>query len=290
MEKITIKLTTLLILCLAIGCKDNLQSDSNKEISLEDNQKEVLLIGTFHFNNPGADVVKTKSFDILKDESQKELELIASKIKEFNPTKIFVEWSYEEQSELDSLYYLYQKDQYFSLEGLNNFYKKNEIFQLAFRAAKLNNLETVYGIDYEGTQFPFDSVMSVIAEEKQLMLQSEIEKTIKKVTSDFDNKIAAGTSLIDLMYDVNSNEEREMSNKFHNQVPLIAGGKNNLIGPFLTSEWHKRNLYMWSLIQKRVNDNDQRIMILLGASHVAMIKNFIDQNQKWKAIELKSIM
>ena len=35
--------------------------------------KEALLIGTFHYNNPGADVAKTKSFDILSEDSQLEL-------------------------------------------------------------------------------------------------------------------------------------------------------------------------------------------------------------------------
>jgi hypothetical protein len=36
------------------------QNDVQQEVT------EVLLIGTFHYNNPGTDVAKTKSFDILK--------------------------------------------------------------------------------------------------------------------------------------------------------------------------------------------------------------------------------
>ena len=31
-------------------------------------------------------------------------------------------------------------------------------------------------------------------------------------------------------------------------------------------------------------------MILAGASHIAIFKNFIDYNYKWKTVELKEIM
>ncbi len=42
--------------------------------------------------------------------------------------------------------------------------------------------------------------------------------------------------------------------------------------------------------QKTVENEDKRILILSGASHIAMFKDFIDQNPKWKTIELKEIM
>lgn len=114
-------------------------------------KKEVLLIGTFHYHNPGADIAKTKSFDVLDEESQNQLELIAEKIHGFNPDKIFVEWPFDEQRQLDSLYNLYQEDTYFDNDGLTEFYRKNEIFQLAFRAALKNKLKSVDAIDYHET-------------------------------------------------------------------------------------------------------------------------------------------
>jgi hypothetical protein len=75
--------------------------------------KEVLLIGTFHFNNPGLDVAKVNTFNVMSDKSQAELETMSDKIKAFNSDKIFVEWDYDNQRRLDSLYDLYVKNQYF---------------------------------------------------------------------------------------------------------------------------------------------------------------------------------
>ena len=83
---------------------------------------------------------------------------------------------------------------------------------------------------------------------------------------------------------------REKSNKFHTEIPLLAGEKENFTGPFLTSEWHRRNLYMWSLAQKSMEKDDHRMALLLGASHVAMIRDYIDKSESWDAIELKDLM
>ena len=95
-------------------------------------KKEILLIGTFHFDNPGLDAAQVKSFDVLSEKSQKELETITSKIKNYNPDKIFVEWAYNNQPRLDSLYNLYVSGEFNSYVERKypkrKFYKQNEIF------------------------------------------------------------------------------------------------------------------------------------------------------------------
>lgn len=283
-------LALFIIQLLFLNACNDIEEQPLEEVKINNNEKyQALLIGTFHYNNPGADVAKTKSFDILSDSSQEELEAIAEDIKTFNPTKIFVEWPYDKQIELDSLYNLYRKGLYFENDSLSDFYKKNEIFQLAFRVAKKNNLKKVIGIDYKDSEFPFDSLMTVISNAKQTNLQSEIESVINTFTADFNDKIESGATLLDLTNYLNTPKLRKMSNKFHNEIPLIAGEKGNFIGPFLTSEWYKRNLYMWSIAEKQIEVNDERIMILLGASHIATIKGFIDENEKWETIELIEI-
>ena len=80
----------LVLLCLYF-ISGNAQEKLNPSVQKKDPLKEVLLIGTFHYNNPGADVAKTKSFDILNQNSQQELKHISTKIAEYKPNKIFVE-------------------------------------------------------------------------------------------------------------------------------------------------------------------------------------------------------
>lgn len=278
----------LFLLFTLFACNKEQDKTQIKPIkSLHSN--EVLLIGTLHYNNPGTDVAKIKSFDILNEKSQLELQKISTNIKNYNPTKIFVEWPYNEQKELDSLYQLYTQGQYFENKNLSSFYKKNEIFQLAFRVAKANSLKKVYGIDYS-TSFPFEEVMSDIEKNNQSELKTRIQKGISIITSEIDNRIESGISLTELTYYINNEEFRNLSNNWHNNLMLLAGKPDDFSGPLLTSEWFKRNLYMWSLIQKNTIESDERIMVLVGGSHAAMIELFIKENENWKVKELKEIM
>ncbi|MET0944855.1 MAG: hypothetical protein ABWY22_05575, partial [Flavobacterium sp.] len=67
-------------------------------------KKQIVLFGSFHFENPGLDVAKVNTFNVMTDKSQKELENITDKIKQFGPDKIFVEWNYQKQAKLDTFY------------------------------------------------------------------------------------------------------------------------------------------------------------------------------------------
>lgn len=251
--------------------------------------KDVLLIGTFHYNNPGADVAKTKSFNILSESAQNDLENMTASIKDYNPTKVFVEWPYDEQKELDSLYLKYQEDTYFDNDSLSRFYLENEIFQLAFRAAKANGLQKVHAMDYK-TSFPFDDVIAAIEKNNQLELKSKIFDGISKFTTHFDDKIASGISLPELTIYLNTPEMRAFSNDFHNNLMTAAGAPGDFSGPLLTAEWFKRNLYMWSLIKKNTLTTDERIMVLAGASHIAMFELFIKEDPHWTITELEGIL
>lgn len=66
---------------------------------------EVLLIGTFHFSNPIRSY-EMNSMDILSPERQAEIAQVRSLITKFKPDKFFVEYRYNQQQTLDSIYNL----------------------------------------------------------------------------------------------------------------------------------------------------------------------------------------
>lgn len=251
---------------------------------------EILLFGTFHFNNPGADVAKIKSFDIESEKSQRELEEITDKIKTYNPSKIFVEWEYNQQEELDSLYDLYVAGTYFNNPKLSNFYKQNEIFQLAFRAAKKLGHKKVYAMDYTNTEFPFDSLMQVAKENNQTELQEEIMQVIQEFSTGFDAQIDAQKSLKEILYYSNSTALRQKDLSLYTQTIMKAGDKDNFVGAYLASEWYRRNLYMLSVMQKQITKEDEKVMILLGSSHVGIINEIISTHFNLKGVELEDVL
>jgi hypothetical protein len=256
-------------------------------------KKEILLIGTFHFNNPGADIAQVKNFDIMNKKSQNELEVIANKISAYKPDKIFVEWEYNKQAGLDTLYNLYIDNKYFKyIEERypgNSFYQQNEMFQLAFKAANKSKLLKVYGIDYRQTNFPFDSLMLAIDKANQSNLKKEIEGTLKAYEMK-ENQDRGKLSLTQLLLNLNKEESRNFDLGSYITLFNTAGGKDNFVGAYLVSEWYRRNLYMYSLIQKITESKDKRVMVLLGASHIAMLKEFIKIDRNFKVVELKDIL
>ena len=256
------------------------------------NEKEVLLIGTFHFNNPGGDIAKTDKFDILSEKSQNELTIIAQKIKEFAPDKIFVEWDVNKGSQLDSLYNLYLNDEYFAYVEKKypkkKLFKENEIFQLAFRAAKLCGNKKVYAIDTQ-IKFPFDSLLIAVDKAKQTDLKNKIFKRIKQFEN-IENENRKKYSLTNLILECNKKSYRDFDLASYITFFNSAGENKDFTGPNLVANWYKRNLIMFSFVQKFTEKNDTKILILFGASHAALFKQFIDLDENLKVVELKDIL
>jgi len=47
---------------------------------------------------------------------------------------------------------------------------------------------------------------------------------------------------------------------------------------------------MCSFIQKKSTSTDDRVLVLVGASHAAMLDKFIQENANWQVKELQEVM
>ena len=258
-------------------------------------QHDMLLLGTFHFHNPGADLAKTKTFDVMTPKVQAELENITQKISVFHPDKIFVEWPWDEQKELDALYAAYlggQYEQYVRAtypEKRHNFFLKNEIIQLAFRAGKKTKLTRIYALDYNKTSFPFDSVRQAMQAANQTALLQRVQDVIKEQEASQNKKIET-YSLTQLLLDANLPANLAANKSLYIDILNRAGRPDNFAGPFLVSEWYRRNLYMYSIVQKTMLPQDGKALVLVGSGHAAMMKEFVASDQQFRLRELKDVL
>lgn len=239
-------------------------------------KKQILLFGSFHFENPGLDVAKVNTFDVMTDKSQKELENITDKIKKFGPNKIFVEWNYQKQAKLDQ----------FFAKNTDSLLKNDsdERVQVALRSAKKLGLKKLYAIDYNETDFPYDSLVKEMKTANQFDLIKKNEETMKNYETDFNAKITK-YSLTQLLLDVN---KPDLS--WYLQTAIKGGKTDNFVGAFLVSEWYRRNLYMYTLITKLTESKDDKIMVLLGAGHTEMIREFVKHNPDFEIVELATVL
>jgi len=239
-------------------------------------KKQILLFGSFHFENPGLDVAKVNTFNVMTDKSQKELENITDKIKKFGPDKIFVEWNYQKQAKLDQ----------FFAKNTDSLLKNDsdERVQVALRSAKKLGLKKLYAIDYNETDFPYDSLVKQMKTANQFDLIKKNEETMKDYETDFNAKITK-YSLTQLLLDVN---KPDLS--WYLQTAIKGGKTDNFVGAFLVSEWYRRNLYMYALITKLTESKDDKIMVLLGAGHTEIIREFVEHNPDFEIVELATVL
>lgn len=244
-------------------------------------KKQILLVGAFHFENPGLDVAKLATFNVMTNSSQKELETISNKIKKFGPQKIFVEWNHEKQNTLDKLY----NRSYDSLIKAS----ADEIVQIAVRSGKKLGHKKLFAIDYHGAYFPYDSLMNAMKDAKQDLLLQENEKAIKAFETEF-NQLAKTKSLTEILLALNDKKEMEKGLGLYISLMNPGGKTDNFVGAYLVSEWYRRNLYMYSLVQKLTESKDEKVMVLLGAGHIELLREFVKLDSNFELVELKDVL
>ncbi|GAA3998052.1 hypothetical protein GCM10022408_05980 [Hymenobacter fastidiosus] len=69
-----------------------------------------------------------------------------------------------------------------------------------------------------------------------------------------------------------------------------AGVVGDFAGPYLVSEWYRRNLYRFSIVQKTMTPADGRALVLAGAGHAAMLRGFAELAPRFRPQELQDVL
>ena len=104
-----------------------------------DSATPVLLLGTYHMDNPGRDIMNLQVDDVLAPKRQREIAELVDDLARFRPTKILIEAEYG-NPDAQTKYSQYLAGKY----ELG----RDEREQVAFRLARKMNLSQVYGVDF----------------------------------------------------------------------------------------------------------------------------------------------
>ena len=261
-------------------------------VSFSQNKNKILTVGTFHFH-----LVKSQfgvDFDINDKQKQAEISEILKQIEKYKPTKIFVEWEFSKQIALDELYLLYLKDKSFELikqkYGNNEtMYFESEIQQLGFKLAERLGHHKLFAFDYSMDE-PNDTLMTAIQKANQTELMNEIQKDFGEYGQSILSKFQQEKSLKKLLLFFNSVELENRLNTGYISLFNKAGGKDDFSGAFFVSARFRRNLYMYSLIQKQIDKTDERILVIVGGQHSAAFRDLIRDDKNLEKVELETIL
>jgi len=237
---------------------------------------DLLILGTFHFSNPGLDSYKPKyDIDIFSSEKQKELKEVLDVIKRYQPTKIAIEVHKTKQGIIDSLYQAYLKGE-FEL-------KSNEIYQIGFRLAKMLGHTHVYAVDAKARSFE-DGLTDQAYEAKsnyftgkasQSSLQREylIEQNFNELYTKED-LLKTKMSLLDYFLLLNDSELVRIGHGHYLVGQFKMGEKDDYFGPDNTIFWYSRNLRIFHNLLQINEPGKDKIFFLVGAGHLPIL-NFL---------------
>ena len=250
-------------------------------ISAQPPQKtKVLLLGTFHFDNPGLDVAKFENANVLTEKRQQEILEVVKLLKDFKPDQIFIEASPSRQVYYDSVVNIYKNGNY-KLSA-------NEIDQLGLRLAKELNHPTLHAVDYREASFPFDSLVKVMTAAKQYDLLTFMKTTIDSIETSHNNQLKTLT-IKEMLIASNTAADKYFSVGMYFQF-LKAGEKENHVGSYLASEWWRRNMIIYENILKRLAGNEKSILVIFGSAHTALLHEFMKYNPNFEIVDIVTVL
>lgn len=269
----------ILIFSSIFICLHTFSQDVSKG-SMPVGKKQVLLLGCFHFDNPGLDVVKVNDANMLSPARQQQVQQVLDKLAQWKPDKIFVEIPASMQGRLDTAYQKY----------LNGAYelKASETHQLGFRLGKMLGHTRLYGIDDRSTDFPMDSVMKVMMAAGQMGQMMHFKKAVDSMQSAFNNMLETKT-LTEILLEQNNRHNRDFQVASYFNF-LQAGPMDNSAGAHLVSQWWKRNMIIYGNLLKQLNSSSEKVLVIFGAGHTALLEAMmryhtqIDLVEPWQVL------
>ena len=238
-----------------------------RETSCGEKSVKILILGSYHMDNPNLDSVNTRADDVLSDQRQKEIAELVEKLARFNPTKIAIEAAYGNTSWPD------QYRRYLAGE-----YKlgRNEIEQIAFRLAKRMNLETLYPVDYPMLMSGLTPSEVEQPKAKKTAAPSSTEKSRKPeplLLSETDQLLRRSTVTEFLSY---LNDEKKIQADHAGYMEMLMPNDNPAIyaRADLVTNWYKRNLRIFANLCRITDFPNDRVLLVIGSGHLKILKDF----------------
>lgn len=240
----------------------------------EDPPIQIMVLGVYHFDNPGQDLHNSKVDDVLAPRRQAELADVAARLAKFKPTKIAVE------AEVDASDARYAKYRAFVPADLAK--NRDERVQVGFRVARRVGLADVHGIDMDG-DFPYEAVQkfaerSPAAKARLAALNQQVEQDV----AEFGRLQPKSTTAQLLAWENEPAHIRAMSG-FYYAASAFGDGKAQP-GAELNAGWFLRNAKIFGRLMQIAKPGD-RIIVIFGAGHASWLRHFAELTPGYQLVE-----
>lgn len=228
-----------------------------------------MLVGTFHFDNPGLDYRNLKVDDMLAPARQREIAAVAAALGRFRPTRIGVEWTAERAARGYAEY----------VAGTGE-PARGEVVQLGFRIARAAGLRSVDGLDVP-MGLPFEAAMAYAASHGRQSVIDEATRYSDAAVARQDRElktrgIAATLRLL--------NDPANDNGHHLYRLLLTAGGGAEQPGAEVAVAWYRRNLLTCAKLLQAARPGD-RVLVFYGAGHLPLLRQCVTETPGYELVD-----
>lgn len=240
---------------------------------------QVMVLGTYHFANPGQDVVNLEVDDVLAPDRQREIEILVRTLAQWNPTKVAV----ESQASAPDL----ELESYAEVEELLTT-SRNESFQIGFRLADMLGHDAVYGIDERGGEgepdyFPMGRVQAFVQANGQEDLLAELFAVVQQRTEEEQARLAEQTIAESLIVHNDAAGVDDQHDAIYYPMLKIGNGDQQP-GAELNAFWYMRNAKMFAKLDMVAEPGD-RVFVIVGSGHATWMRHFVRRMPGYELVD-----
>ncbi len=240
---------------------------------------EVMILGTYHFANPGLDMHNAEIDDVLAPKRQEEVVAVVNALARFQPTRVAVEANADD---IPSRALPGYQDYLAGKHGQN----RNEIHQIGYRLASQLKHQHVFGIDADG-EFPFEALQAFAATSgRAAELQAAVDE-IGAHTKQFEQR-AKQASVGTLLREMNEPGRIREDHAWYMRTLSYGAGKEQP-GAKLVGSWTARNIAICARLVQVARPGD-RIVVVYGAGHSQLLRQCVLDMPGWKLVEPNSYL
>jgi hypothetical protein len=266
MNKLLIGLATLIL----VGCntkikneKENSKNKPNSETEIN-GKIRVLNFGTAHLSQTSD--ANSSQIDLNDPNEKADLKKLVKKIVEFKPTIICLELEPKNNDYIASTYSEYVKDQ---TKRLNY---SDELNSIGLEVARLSGTNRIYGIDSQ-TGFNYPSLVEIANKKVADSLYiSQVMNNYKRVNA---------LKFREQFRTINTREYKMETFDLYNFL-ATQHTTGNQEGVDEITKFYQRNLKMFSNFNDIEMTENDRVFILLGATHTAYFDIFLENSPKFQ--------
>jgi hypothetical protein len=254
-------------------------------------QVEVLVLGTYHMDNPGLDEVNVDADDVLAPSRQQELETLASHLEDAAPDRIAVERPAAQGGAVNDSYALY-RDGEVAFDERHDFEPRHpecdddgmacrsEVVQVGFRLAERLEHERVEAVDVPQQLAASDDVAALEADGYEPATKVDVPRIDQDALETSLHERLAESTVAGYHRYLNEEVALHANDGMFDEFVRLGDGEN-YAGPDELAKWYRRNLRMVHNVWKAVENDDDRVLLLVGSGHVHVLRHLLTETPQF---------